>query len=479
MIRAWTVQRLFLLAALFLLAVRGASADTLHLPPHEKVVLKNGLTVLLLEKHGVPIVSFVALVKSGGAADPAGQEGLASVTAGLLRKGTRSRTAQQFASELDFIGGTFSADSGSDFTSVSAEFLNKDLARGLDLFADALLHPVFSLSEVEKLLRQDLDGIKAAKDDAQSVTGSYYNGYLFATHPYGRPDGGDELSLKRIESNAIAKFYETHYAPGNTILVVAGDFSSADMRKKIEDVFAAWPARTVPPTAVPAPPAVKGKRLLLIDKPDSTQTFFAIGNLGTAAGDPDRIALRMVNTIFGGRFTSQLNERLRVESGLTYGAFSFFDARKAPGPFVIFSYTQNSTTTQAIDMALEVLGDLHKKGVTKEQLDSAKSYIKGQFPPTIETSMQLARLIASNDFFGFDDREVNELEARLDAVTPEAARRVIEKHYPLENLVFVLIGKASEIRPAVEKYASQRDARPIADPGFWPPPVADSSAKPK
>jgi zinc protease len=477
MSRSSIFTRFLVWSALVLTIAAAAPAQSLHLPPHEKVVLKNGLTVLLLEKRGVPIVSFVALVKSGATADPAGQEGLASITAGLLRKGTKSRTAQQFAADLDFIGGEFSADAGEDYTKISAEFLTKDLGRGLELFSDALLHPIFPQEEADKLLRQSLDGIKAAKDDAQSVLTAYYDGYLYGAHPYARPAGGDEVSLARIRREAIVRFYETHYAPGNTILAVAGDFSAAEMRKRIEESLGGWAAKAVPAAALPAAAPAKGKRLLLVDKPDSTQTFFAIGNVGVARTDPDRTAIRLVNAIFGGRFTSMLNEELRVESGLTYGAVSYFDSRKVPGPFLLFSYTQNATTTPALDKALEVLRKLHKDGVTKEQLDSARTYIKGQFPPTIETSMQLASLIASNEFYGLTDSEVNELEARLDAVTPEVARQVIAKHFPLENLVFVLIGKAAEIRPAVEKYAAQRDAREIAEPGFWPPPAGGAAPK--
>ena len=123
----------------------------------------------------------------------------------------------------------------------------------------------------------------------------------------------------------------------------------------------------------------KGKKLLLVDKPDATQTYFAIGNVGTATGDPDRVAIRLVNTVFGGRFTSQLNEALRVESGLSYGANSSFDSRKAPGPFGIYSFTKNASTAQAIDLALQVLEKLHKQGISAAELASAKSYIKGQF----------------------------------------------------------------------------------------------------
>jgi zinc protease len=461
----------FLLILLVLVFPAALFPQSIHIPSHEKVVFKNGLTVLLLEKHGVPIVNFAALVKTGAAADPAGEEGLASITAQLLRKGTQKRTAQQFAADSDFTGGSVEADASADFSSVSGEFLNKDLARGLDLFSDALLHPIFPQSEVDKLLAQSLDGVRAAKDEARSVLGTYYDAYLFNGNGYGRTSDGDEISLTKIHRDAIVKFYETYYAPGNIILAVAGDFQTADMKKKLEEVFGGWPSKPVTAVKIPVLPPVKGKKLLLVDKPDATQTYFAIGNVATAAGDPDRVAIRLVNTIFGGRFTSLLNEALRVESGLTYGAISAFDPRKAPGPFGIYSYTKNESTAQAIDMALQVLQKLHKQGITADELASAKSYIKGQFPPSIETSKQLAQIIAINEFYGLDDSEINDLEKRLDAVTPAIAQQVIQKHFPSEHLVFTLIGKSSDISTAVQKFAEKRDARVISEPGFWPPPA--------
>ncbi len=461
----------FFLVVLVLIFPAALCAQSIHMPPHEKVVFKNGLTVLLLEKHGVPIVNFAALVKTGSAADPQGEEGLASITAQLLRKGTQKRTAQQFAADADFTGGSFEADAGADFSTASGEFLNKDLARGLDLFSDALMHPIFPQPEVDKLLAQSLDGVRAAKDEARSVLGTYYDDYLYNGNGYGRTADGDEISLTRIHRDAIVKFYESYYAPGNIILSVAGDFQTADMKKKLEEVFGQWPSKPVPPVKIPVIPPAKGKKLLLVDKPDATQTYFAIGNVATAAGDPDRVAIRLVNTVFGGRFTSLLNEALRVESGLTYGAVSAFDPRKAPGPFGIYSYTKNESTVQAIDMALQVLQKLHKEGITADELASAKSYIKGQFPPSIETSKQLAQIIVINEFYGLDDREINDLEARIDAVTPAIAQQVIQKHFPSDNLVFTLIGKSSEIVAGVQKYAEKRDARVISEPGFWPPPA--------
>ncbi|HWN74535.1 MAG TPA: pitrilysin family protein, partial [Candidatus Udaeobacter sp.] len=221
------------LALAWLVGGSTVRAQKLQIPAHEKVVLKNGLTVLLLEKHSVPMVSVAGIVKAGGLADPAGQEGLASTTAGLLRKGTKTRTAQQFAGDIDFIGGTFEADAGADYSSFAAEFLSKDTATGLELVADALLHPTFPQTEVGKLLAQSVDGVKAAKDSARDVIFEYYEGYLYNGKGYGRPTGGDEISLKKIQREAIVKFYESYYTPGNTILTVVGDFHPAEMKKKI------------------------------------------------------------------------------------------------------------------------------------------------------------------------------------------------------------------------------------------------------
>jgi DNA-directed RNA polymerase len=161
-----------------------------------------------------------------------------------------------------------------------------------------------------------------------------------------------------------------------------------------------------------------------------------------------------------------LNSELRIKSGLTYGAGSAFDQRRARGSFFINTYTKNATTGEAMDKTLEVLQRLHEKGISEEELKSAKAYIQGQFPPTIETSGQLASLVAGLEFYGLDERDINTLYARIDAMTLADAQRVIKQYYPLDNLVFVVIGKASEIGPVVKKYAPKIETRSISDPGF-------------
>jgi zinc protease len=239
-----------------------------------------------------------------------------------------------------------------------------------------------------------------------------------------------------------------------------------EMEKLLTARFGGLPKKTAPAVSIPKPQPVTGTKLLLVDKPDATQTFFRFGNVGIARNDPDRAAVDIVNTLFGGRFTSKINTALRIDSGLTYGANSSFQRYRQPGAFFINSYTRNATTEKAMDMAVDVLNDLHKTGFTEEQLKSAKEYIKGQFGPRVETADQLANWVSDFELYGLDAREVDDYATRLDAVTVADARRVIEKDFPQKNMVLAVIGKASEIAPLMKKYAPSVETRSISDPGL-------------
>jgi predicted Zn-dependent peptidase len=455
-----------LLLALAIASPSAAQPGGLKLPPYKKIILKNGMTLLLMEQHEVPLVSFSALVKAGSVSDPAGREGVASMTAALLRKGTATRSADDFSAQLDFIGGSFSAGATADATAMSAEFMKKDLAKGLELVADAMLHPIFPVDEVKKLAAQRVDGIKSAKDRAAGVLGQYFNAYLYGKHPYGRPIGGDEVSVASITRDDVAKFYEVNYTPGGTVMAVVGDFTIAEMERQLAAVFASWPVKAAPAVTVADAPAVQGRKLLLVDKPDSTQTYFRIGNIGIARSNPDRVLVEIVNTLFGGRFTSMINSELRIKSGLTYGANSGFAEWKAKGPFFISSYTRNASTEKALDLTLDVLKRLHEKGISEDDLKSAKAYLKGQFPPDIETSAQLAGVLSELVFNGLDEREIDTYYARIDAASMADINRVIKQYFPLDNLVFVLVGKASDIEAVAKKYAPVVDRKSISAIGF-------------
>ncbi|MGE5351629.1 MAG: M16 family metallopeptidase, partial [Acidobacteriota bacterium] len=204
---------------------------------------------------------------------------------------------------------------------------------------------------------------------------------------------------------------------------------------------------------------------LLVNKDDATETTFLIGSYGIKQSNPDYVAVEVINTILGGRFTSWLNDELRVNSGLTYGARSEFSALKETGTFTISTYTGTATTVDAIDIALKVLKRLHEKGIDEKTLTSAKNYLKGQFPPKYETSGALAQLLVNMFTYNFNESFINDFEKNVDSLTLVKAKDIIAKYFPENNLQFVLIGKASEIKEKVAKYG-QMTTVDIKDEGF-------------
>jgi len=438
-----------------------------QLPSFKKVVFDNGMTVLLMERHSLPMIDFCWMMKSSGSIqDPPGKEGLASVTADLLRKGTATRTSTQFSEGVDFVGGACDAGTSLDYSAGSAEFMKKDVTLALDLLSDMIQHPAFSEEEVSKIIKQEVDGIADAKTLPRQIIGQYYQGFLYRAHPYARPAGGTEISLTNISRGDIATFYSNHYAPNAMILAVAGDFTSDEMEASLRKFFANWTAKKINPTAIPEPQKLKGRHALIVDKPDSTQTFFEIGNIGLPRTNADWVAVEVVNTLFGGRFTSMINNELRIQSGLTYGAVSRFSEHLAAGSFLITSYTPNASTQRALDMTLDVLKRLHEKGVSEEQLKSAKAYIKGQFGPTQETSGQLANLLCELEFYKLDANYINTYFDKVDATTLEDTKRIIKTYFPLDDLSIVLIGQSSVIEPAAQKLAVDIKKKSITDPGY-------------
>ncbi len=461
---------LWLLAACCaLVPVPGDAAQELkiNLPPFVTYQLDNGMSVRLMERHQLPLVNFVWIMKSGGGiCDPAGGEGMASLTVQLLRQGTANRTAAQISEQLDFVGGSFQAGASHDYASGSAEFVSKDAALAVDLLADLLCHPVFPEEEVSKLIKQEVDGIAEAKEVPNEVLDRYYRRVLFGAHPYGRPVSGTETSLPRITREQLVKFYQAQYVPGQLILSAVGDFKAEEMRRQLAAAFGGWKAREAMVPVLKPPQATPGNHVLLVEKPDATQTFFRLGSVGLARTSPDWIPLQVVNTLFGGRFTSMINTALRIDSGLTYGAKSGFSSSLVAGEFFIGSFTKNETTGPALAKTLEVLRSLHEKGVTDEQLRSAKNYLEGQFGPTLETNDQLAGALAELAFFGLTPEYLTTYLERVEAVTPEDARRLIREHYPLENLSVVLIGQGSVIEPVAAKLGKDIQKKSITEPGF-------------
>jgi predicted Zn-dependent peptidase len=464
--------------ALAALATLPAAAQkpvvTYQLPEAKRVQLPNGLVLLLLEKHELPLTAITVELRSGTLQDPEGKPGVSAITEELLRRGTETKTAEQIANEIDFIGMSFGGGFGRggggggsfDSTDIAADFLSKDTDKALAIVADVVLHPNFPEAELKKAIAQRQERLKTSKDDAQTAVSQYFLAALYAGHPYSRGTTASEASLASITRDDIVAFYKRIYTPANAVVSVVGDFNSAEMEAKLKALFGDWKGAAPAPVSVPALKPVTGRHVILVDKPDATQTYFILGNVGISESDPDRAPVRVVNLLFGGRFTSMFNDEMRIKSGYSYGASSGFQEFRTPGPFLMSTYTRNATTEPAIDKTLEVLDRLHTHPFTEESLTSAKNYIRGTFPPTLETGPELARRLAANEVEGISREKYNAELAEEQSTTLAAANKVIDKDFPTkENYVLVIVGEASEIGAMASKYGTVTTKK-ISDPGY-------------
>jgi zinc protease len=448
-------------------AAVGANVGGVRVPAHERVVLPNGMTLIVIPRHDVPLVSFNAVLRGGESAGEPGKPGVASLVAGLLEKGAGKRNAFEFVDAVEGVGGTFNAAAGPESISVRGQFLARDQKLMIELLADALLRPRFKLEELENLRARQIELIKAAKDsDPSELIGTYGRSYLFRSHPFSRPVIGSERSLANIAHRDILEYYHAHFRADQMILIVAGDVDSGWLKKAVTRAFSEWPRSSRPLVVLPQPARIRERSVLLVDSPGSVQTYFWIGNVGVDRHYPDRAALDLANTLYGGRFTSILNTELRVKSGLSYGARSGFTRGSVAGEFAIRSFAQTQDTGRALDLALSTLRQLKGGAVTAEMLDSARAYLLGQYPLDFETAADWTLALGEIELYGLGPDYIEEYGRQLQSVTLPRMRAVIETAFPsADEVALVLIGDADLLRAEVARYGPVTEV-PLTRPDF-------------
>jgi zinc protease len=436
------------------------------LPESVDFRLANGVRVFLVPDHRAPLVDVAVRVAGGSVEDPAGKEGAAALLATLLAKGAGTRDAAAFHEAIDFVGGTFGTEAARRWIGVAAEFLSGDADLELELVADALMRPRLDPAEFEKERKLAIDGIHLAKQEPRDIIRLYYAHWFYDAHPFAKPPGGDETTLAALTLDDVKAAAARTLAPARTWVAVAGDFDPEQMRKKIESRFGGWDAKAAPPAPVPPLTPAKDRGLLLVDFPDSLQTYFRFGQLGFDWKDPDYAARLVANTILGGRFTSRLNKTLRTDSGLTYGAGSTFDDA-TQGTFFVASYTEVDKSVQAIDLAVDVTRKFLAEGLTATEFESARTYIKGQYAPdNVETAAQQAAMILALEFDSVPRDVVDKLFARLDALKIEDVNRVVKERFP-KDWVWTVIGPAAKLEVPLGKLGHVTGCK-LTDPGFGP-----------
>jgi predicted Zn-dependent peptidase len=433
-----------------------ASAADFKLPKYEKMVLKNGLTIYLMQQDEVPLVDVVAIVKAGAVSDT--KAGLAQVTANNLLLGTKSLDRQALQEKLDFIGAQTSSSAALEYSVLSASLASKDIDTVLPILRDVLLNPAFDQVEFEQQKSRYLANLERQKESPRAKVGPFFNALLYGDHAYANSVSGTVDSVQSIELDDVKTFHKEWFSPRNSAVIVTGDIDLQDMAKKLKTLFGAWEGEKVLANVSSTLPIPKEATVLLVNKSDATESTFLIGGPGIKRSNPDFVAVSVVNTILGGRFTSWLNDELRVNSGLTYGARSSFSSNKEGGSFAISTFTKTETTTDAINLALKTYAKLWEQGIDAATLDSAKAYVKGQFPPRYETSSDIAFLLAEMFVYDFDESFINTFTQQVNRLTVERSKEIIASHFPKENMQFVIVGKAEDIRESVKQYGKLIEA---------------------
>jgi len=459
--------RILLVTLLLITAtVPAARAEGLQIPPIEGYQLDNGIEVQLVRKSTVPMAAIEIWISAGAVDDPAGQAGLAALSADALRKGAGDRDAASFAEAVDFLGARLSTSVDVERTRVRLNLQSRDLATGLQLLSDAILRPKLEDAEIMKLRDQMAEQVKSDKENPRNVLGAYHRAHVFANHPYGAPVNGTESSLPAIEPEAVRRFHADNFTANRTQITVVGDIEIDAVRTMIQESFGAMSRGENESGRVEAASRPEAAGVLLVNKNDTPQTWFRIGNLGPSWSDlDDYAAVEIVRTVFGGRFTSWLNSALRIEAGLTYGAGYRMWRAGSSGEACISTFTATETTAETMDMALAQLARLHEEGLSEADLASAKAYMRGQLPYDYETATAIAAALAEMKFHGIGREWVDDIFAEIDAVTIEDCRAAVDQWFVDENLQITAVGVASEIEDILAKYGPVT-VRENADDGF-------------
>jgi zinc protease len=426
----------------------------LSVPPVVERTLPNGMRLLIVEHHELPVADFVLVVKTGSEADPAGREGLATLVSNLLDEGTTARNALQIADQIAFLGIRLSTGGATlnsfDASRITLHTPTAQLDSALALMADVTLKPSFPEKELDRLRQERLTTLLQIKDNAPVLADLAFNSILYGEkHAYGRPTLGNDKTVRDITRADVLNFYNTYYKPNNAALVIVGDVKPDAVQKQVEKYFGAWQRGNVSAAQLgTTPAAAPAATVYLIDKPGAAQSSFRLGSVGVPRVTQDFFPIQVMNTILGAAFTSRLNQNLRETKGYTYGARSGFDMRQSAGPFV----AQAEIVTAKSDSALiEFLKELRgiREPVPSPELEKAKQYLQLQLPSQFEVPSDIAARLVPIALYNLPLDYFATYSQRIAAVTSADVRRVAQQYVRPDQMNIVIVGDLKLIEQSI------------------------------
>ncbi|MGH9257922.1 MAG: M16 family metallopeptidase [Vicinamibacterales bacterium] len=430
---------------------KARAARPFQLAAPASAVLPNGLTLILSERRGLPIVAASLVVRTGSDANPIDRPGLASFVAAMLDEGTATRSALQIADEVAQLGASLATGSSMDATTVSTRSLSKNVAATLDLVADVALRPSFPAEEIDRQRAGRLGQLVQVRDNPGQVAGQVMGVALYGTrHPYGYTELGTEASMKAMTRDEMTTFWRQHFVPNNAALVVAGDISMSELRALVEKAFASW-QRGTPVRPTLGMPDTTRARLVIVDKPGAPQTQVRVASIGVARSSPDFRALQVMNNALGGLFSSRINMNLREAHGYTYGASSQFIFRRSAGPFVVAGGIRTDVTAPAVSEIFKEIAGILEKPMTQPELQKAKDALANSLPGTFETSVNTVNSFSNIFIYDLGLDYYTRYAQEVNAVTAEQALAVARRYIVPDRLVVIAVGDRSAIEAELRK----------------------------
>ena len=422
----------------------------IELPPVERHNLSNGIEVVVMRKTDIPLVQMNLVVEAGGVDEPGDAQGIASLTAALIDDGAGDLGALALADAFDFLGARFSTSASYHNTMLSLRVPAARFTDAASLVADVLMRPHFDAEELERLRLNRLTTLIRNHDEPTRITETLFDRVLYGeAHPYGRPSIGTEAFLRDVSAEDVRAFYDNHFGPSVTTIVLAGDVSDEHLRG-LEQLFGEWANDVVAkPEAVDAP-SRSGSRIYLVDVPGAAQSVIRMGYVALPRDTEDYDAVTVMNTVLGGSFTSRINQNLREDKGYTYGARSSFDFRPWPGPFSTGASVFTDVTAPALQEFMNELRGIHQP-IADDEIDLARNFLAMSYPQSFQSVSRIAAQLMNVVVNDLPDDYLNDYTSRILSVDAESVRQAARRHIDPDNVTIVVVGDRSAIEASINE----------------------------
>lgn len=432
------------------------------LPQPVEKVLGNGLRVIVIPKHDIPLVAARLLVKAGGAADPRGKAGLAELTATVLTKGTKTKSAEQIARGVEALGATLAATARWDSSVVDTSVMSSNLGNALEHVADVARNATFAKAEFERERDQTLDALQVDLAEPRALAGAAMSRLIFGEAPYGNRLNGTPATIKSIKREDLVAFHRLHYIPQNAVLVLAGDVKAEAAFALAQKAFGGWPRGSVEVAPAAHRPNTAGPRVVVVDMPEAGQASVVVGRAGIRRADPAYMQALVANSILGGGYSSRLNQEIRIKRGLSYGAGSSFDPRVEVGPFTARTETKNESAAEVASILVAEMSRLGAADVPDTELTPRKAALIGDFAQTLETTSGIVDRISELALYGLPLHEINRYISGVQSVNAEQVRKFAGSSLGGQANV-VVVGDAKQFLDPLKKQFGEVEVIAISD----------------